>query len=159
MITTLIAIVLSITSILVSAYILLSYRRELNLLRRLVKLLAKRKYKDVLGKTKKLRKRYIVFTIVSEHSFSRKEIEEAVRKNINKVYGFIGLARADPKLVYYEPSLKKGVIRTSHLEKELVITALSLVREVNGKKLVIIPLKTTGTIKRAKKYLYLFEKL
>ena len=89
---------------------------------------------DVATKVKKLRRRYIVFTIISSEKISRQEIESALREKLRELYGIIGLARSDPQLVYYEPSLKRGVIRTSQVMRDHVVAALSLIREVNGKK-------------------------
>ncbi|HIP85069.1 MAG TPA: ribonuclease P, partial [Pyrodictium sp.] len=41
----------------------------------------------------------------------------------------------------------------SHTTKYIVLAALGVVRRVNGKRVLIIPVRTTGTIKRAKKAL------
>ncbi len=145
-----IALALSIASILAIAVLYSSIRR----LREQVKLIVSRKVEEALSRTKRIRKRYIVFTIISEHEFNRKEIEKAVRRKLAVLYGLINLAKADPQLVFYDPKLKRGIIRTSHIMKDYVIAALTTTREINGKKLLIIPVKTTGTIKRAKKIMY-----
>ncbi len=114
--------------------------------------------REVLEKLSKLRRRYIVFTIISSESISRQEFEKALREKLSSLYGVIGLVKSDPQLVYYEPSLKRGVIRTSHLMKDYVVATLSLIKNVNGKKVLVVPVKTTGTIKRAKKILYKIPK-
>ena len=44
-----------------------------------------------------------------------------------------------------------AIIRFSHETKEVIITALTLVQEINGKKVILSPLKTSGTIKSLKK--------
>ena len=44
-----------------------------------------------------------------------------------------------------------GIIRCSHNTKETLISALSLVKEINGTKVILNPLKTSGTIKSIKK--------
>ena len=43
-----------------------------------------------------------------------------------------------------------GIIRCSHQTKETIISALSLVREINGIKVILSPLKTSGTIRSIK---------
>lgn len=149
-----IALMASLISLAIIIYLVYVFKKELVLARSLLR----RKFSSAFKKPNKLRKRYIVFSVISGEKLSKKEIEESIRKKIGKIYGIIGVAKTDPQVVFYDPSIKKGIIRTSHKEKELVIAALSLVREINGKKALIIPLKTTGTIKKAKKYMYSIKK-
>lgn len=40
-----------------------------------------------------------------------------------------------------------GIIRCSHESKETIITALTMVKDFNGKNVIISPVKTSGTIK------------
>ena len=40
-----------------------------------------------------------------------------------------------------------GIIRCSHETKETVITALTMIKNINGKGIIISPIKTSGTIK------------
>lgn len=44
-----------------------------------------------------------------------------------------------------------GIIRCSHQTKETIISALSLVREINGIKVILSPIKTSGTIRSIKR--------
>lgn len=50
-------------------------------------------------------------------------------------------------LVELNPDENCGIIRCSHETKEIIITALTLIQEINGKRLIISPVKTSGTIK------------
>lgn len=43
-----------------------------------------------------------------------------------------------------------GIIRCSHETKEIIITALTLIQEINGKRVILSPIKTSGTIKSLK---------
>ena len=40
-----------------------------------------------------------------------------------------------------------GIIRCSHETKEIIITALTMIKEVNRSGIIISPIKTSGTIK------------
>ena len=40
-----------------------------------------------------------------------------------------------------------GIIRCSHETKETVITAMTMIKEINRKNIIISPVKTSGTIK------------
>lgn len=43
-----------------------------------------------------------------------------------------------------------GIIRCSHKTKEMIITAITLVTEVSGERIIISPIKSSGTIKSLK---------
>lgn len=106
------------------------------------------------SKITKLRKRYVVFVINSDKRFSKKDVEESIRNTMSKLFGSEVLVKADPQLIYFDPTLQRGVVRTTHVYKEYVIATLGLLREINGEKCLVIPMKTTGTIKKARKTLY-----
>ncbi len=153
----LIYILLSILGFL-SIFNLYLYKRNrdrINILEQVIKTLAKKPDKNIY----RIRKRYIVFTILSNNKkYSRREIEKSIREKLREIFGTEALVKADPQLIYYEPNINRGVIRTTHIYKEHVIATLGLVREINGTKCLIIPLKTTGTLKKAKKILYRLRK-
>ena len=44
-----------------------------------------------------------------------------------------------------------GIIRCSHSTKEVVISSLTLITEISGNKVIISPIKTSGTIRGIKK--------
>jgi RNase P/RNase MRP subunit POP5 len=44
-----------------------------------------------------------------------------------------------------------GIIRCSHHTKETIISAISLVKEIEGVKVILSPFKTSGTILSLKK--------
>jgi len=46
-----------------------------------------------------------------------------------------------------------GIIRCSHETKEIIISAITLIRDINGKRVIFSPLRTSGTIKSIKKHL------
>lgn len=44
-----------------------------------------------------------------------------------------------------------GIIRCSHKTKETIISALSLVKEIDGSRVILSPFNTSGTIRALKK--------
>jgi RNase P/RNase MRP subunit POP5 len=44
-----------------------------------------------------------------------------------------------------------GIVRCSHQTKEIVMSALTLITEISGKRIIISPIKTSGTIRSIKK--------
>jgi len=104
---------------------------------------------------RKRRRRYIAFIVVVESGKppEPQAIEKAILDAVKRVGGEIAAADARPRLVYYDPLRGLGIISASHTTKYIVLAALGVVRRVNGKRVLIIPVRTTGTIKRAKKAL------
>jgi len=104
---------------------------------------------------RKRRRRYIAFIVVVESGKppEPQEIEKAILDAVKKVGGEIMVADARPRLVYYDPLRGLGVISASHTTKYIVLAALGIVRRVGRRKVLVIPIRTTGTIKRAKKAL------
>jgi RNase P/RNase MRP subunit POP5 len=43
-----------------------------------------------------------------------------------------------------------GIVRCSHQTKEIVMTALSLITEISGNRVIFSPIKTSGTIRSIK---------
>ncbi len=107
------------------------------------------------------RRRYIAALIVYEGRLppdpreAAKSIEEALRR----LGGELGVAEARPTIVYYDPVRGAMVVRTNHLAVNLVLAALALVRQIGGAKARIIPLRTTGTIRSARRALGVLDKL
>ncbi|KSW11429.1 hypothetical protein CF15_00795 [Pyrodictium occultum] len=104
---------------------------------------------------RKRRRRYIAFYIVYEGDEppSPEEVEQAVKRAVERLAGQLTVALSRLQLVYYDPERAAGVLRASHDTKYLVLAALGLVRRVGGRRAVIIPVRTSGTIKRAKQAL------
>ena len=100
---------------------------------------------------KRIRRRYIVFRIVTEEEFelSPDIIEDLIHSKIEELFGSTSIAMSNIRLVYYDPRKKTGIIATTNEYKSIVIVSLSLIRRVDGKECIVIPLRTYGTIKQA----------
>jgi len=111
---------------------------------------------DFLSKLRaKRRRRYIAFYIVYEGNEppSPQEVEKAIIRAIERLGGQLSVALGGVQLVYYDPERAAGVIRCTHDTKYVVLAAMGIIRKVGGKRAIIIPVRTSGTIKRAKKAL------
>jgi ribonuclease P/MRP protein subunit POP5 len=96
------------------------------------------------------RRRYIVFKILSEKDVNERMIYQNLTVAARRLLGSSFLADSGFQLVYYNPLTKKGVIRVRDPYKYLAIGVLGLIRELGGGSALVIPILTTGTIKRAK---------
>ena len=101
------------------------------------------------------RRRYIVFRLVTEDGSSPPpdEVERALLRSLERLGGQLAVALGRVQLVYYNPDLMAGIVRASHDTKYLVLAAMGMVRRVAGKRALMVPVRTTGTIKRAKQAL------
>ncbi len=101
------------------------------------------------------RRRYIAFCISTEDGvqLDPNKVERTIIEAMTRLGGVLGVAEAKPQLVYYDAKSNCGVFRVTYMSKHLAIAAMGFVRNIGGKKVVIIPLRTSGTVKRAKKSL------
>ncbi len=102
---------------------------------------------------KKARKRYIVFRVLHARGLSASAIEEELKNVLKKLYGEPFVREAMISLVYYDPVRGKGIVRTKHTCKDRVIAGMGFLRSVNGRKVMVIPIRTAGTIKKAREYI------
>ncbi|UCD01066.1 MAG: Rpp14/Pop5 family protein [Promethearchaeota archaeon] len=101
----------------------------------------------------KERQRYIFFRIIKESktNFSQKTILKSIWQSIWRYFGMKEANKIGLWLTELNSDEDYGIIRCSHQTKEIIISALSLVREIDGTKVVLSPIKTSGTIRSLKK--------
>ncbi len=145
------AVLLSISLSIISLIIVLQMYLQT---RKIFRLFKTKRFKPIIKKPLKIRKRYIVFMILSSREFRREEVANIISKGFKEFLGINSLIQADPYLIYYDPRLKRGIIRIAHIYKDQTLAVFDYVNRYILKDAVIIPLKTTGTIKKARKIMY-----
>ena len=95
------------------------------------------------------RQRYILFKVISEHNMTlnKQEILNSIWTSLWKYFGLKEASRVGLWLVDINFLEGFGIIRCSHQTKEVVISALTLITEISGKKIVLSPMITSGTIR------------
>ena len=97
--------------------------------------------------------------MISEQNFSldKQKILNSIWGALWKYFGLKEASRVGLWLVDLDFLKGIGIIRCSHLTKEIVISALTFITEISGKKIILSPIKTSGTIRSIKntKKLYL----
>ncbi|MFP3217180.1 Rpp14/Pop5 family protein [Acidianus sp.] len=97
-------------------------------------------------------KRYIVFYIISEdQKISPKNVEDAIRSAVKELLGSMWLEISNPRVIIYLNDSNEGIISTNRAGYKAVIASLPLVKAVDGKKVLIVPKRTTGSLKKAKR--------
>jgi len=98
------------------------------------------------------RNRYILFKIIHNGilSIDHSDILKSIWKSIWRFFGMKEANKIGLWVIEIDMENEFGIIRCAHQTKEFVITALSLITEINGFKIILSPVKTSGTIKSIK---------
>ena len=87
--------------------------------------------------------------MISEHikHLNNQEILNSIWASLWKYFGLKEASRVGLWLVDINFLEGFGIIKCSHQTKEVVISALTLITEISGNKIVFSPIKTSGTIR------------
>ncbi len=104
--------------------------------------------------TKKERQRYILFKIIkeSEWTFTQQELLNSIWRSIWTFFGMKEANKIGLWLIELDLEKQFGILRCSHETKEIIITALTLIQFIKEKRVILSPIKTSGTVKSIKKY-------
>jgi len=103
----------------------------------------------------KRKRRYLVFSVISDKPFSSvEELGSSLRAALSACLGEVRFHDCKPEVVFYSPGRSRGVIRTAKDCADEVAGCLSMIREARGARLLIIPVRLTGTLRRARWYLF-----
>ncbi|MHA1689201.1 MAG: Rpp14/Pop5 family protein [Promethearchaeota archaeon] len=102
---------------------------------------------------KEERQRYIYFELIVENNFviNKQLLLNVLWASIWKYFGMKIANKIGLWLIEYNPTEGHGILRCSQDTKDEVISALTLIREINRNKVIMAPIKTSGTIRRLKK--------
>ena len=98
------------------------------------------------------KQRYLIFGIHSEHDFSMGEVVKAVWKELYSFLGEKGVSDADPWIMksLFEREKQVGGIKTGREHIHDIRSALTLISEIDGKKVCINTLGVSGTMQSAR---------
>lgn len=104
------------------------------------------------------KQRYILFKIIREENKRGKPIHEkafleALWNIIWRYFGMNTAIKIGLWLLEFNTKENYGIIRCSHTTKEIMISSLSLIRDINQEKMIISPVKTSGTLQTIEKYI------
>jgi len=107
------------------------------------------KASEARGK-RKLSKRYMILKVLGNSS-NIKEIQEIVEDGIIRLFGSSAISLIQPRILYYNPNTAKAILRFKASYKWKLIASLGLSEGLSN-TLILIPIRTTGTLKKARKY-------
>ncbi len=100
--------------------------------------------------TLRQRNRYMVFKILSDSTYDRKQVVNAIWDNMLRLYGESGVSETSLWMMDWDEKKSRGIIKVNHKSVGLVRAGLTLVKEVNGKKALLQVLTISGTLKKAR---------
>ncbi|MGD0422708.1 MAG: Rpp14/Pop5 family protein [Candidatus Bathyarchaeia archaeon] len=92
-------------------------------------------------------RRYVRIKICSPTTVTEEQFAQALTVSIVKYFGEVGLSRIAPKLIRFD-SRKSSVVLA--FAKDHVVemqTALAFIRQVGESEALVLPMRTSGTIK------------
>ena len=96
------------------------------------------------------RRRYIVFSVVSEREVGQRILSQELTRAARSLLGSSFIADSGFSLVYFNPATQRGVIRVRSRYKHAAIAVLSVVRSIGGRPAVLLPVRTSGTLRKAR---------
>lgn len=94
-----------------------------------------------------IRRRYLLFTVSTEHPLGEKKIWETLRDSILTLYGSKGLSLIDPNLIEYNEETKTGIIRCTHDTERFLRASISIIVDISSTPAAIRVQRISGTIK------------
>jgi len=133
----------------------LSYAESRKTRKLLTAVLASGRAREIAGirrrASRRPKRRYIVFRVVSGSEVNERGLNLALLQAARRLVGASVVADSGLQLVYYNPITMKGVLRVRGEYRNLAFGVLGIVRSVGDTRVVLLPLTTAGTIKRARR--------
>jgi len=103
---------------------------------------------------KRVRRRYVVFEVVTSSEVSEEDVRAAIDGSFKRLFGEVGYASVEPKLIFYDKIARRGILRVRSTGLQSLMAALSVIRKVGSAEAMVVPLRVSGTIRKARKYIY-----
>jgi len=97
------------------------------------------------------KKRYIVFEVFPS-GLKEEDMRLSIDRVAREVIGLKGISEAKLKLIYYNEERSRGILRVRREYKYVALAILGLIRNVKNVEVLVTPLTSTGSLKRAKKF-------
>lgn len=106
----------------------------------------------------RMKKRYVVFKTSGEVKISEEDIKKELHSFLLKFFGEYGYSKLGYKLIQFDEKEGLGLIRCERSSLPELLGSLALVESLNKKKVRIISLASSGTIKTLKEKGFSFIK-
>ncbi|HDI52521.1 MAG TPA: ribonuclease P [Candidatus Bathyarchaeota archaeon] len=93
-----------------------------------------------------LRRRYLAFKVEGE-TVKRRDLEEAIKGSVKRLYGLNGLWKLEPTLIDFDEHHRIGIVRCNHRWLPWMRASLTAITEVEGKPIALHVLRVSGTLR------------
>ena len=94
--------------------------------------------------------RYILFKWHDNGILDRRIFSQALSSALVKLYGEVGASRTRLRIIDMGTDDNFAIVRCSHKAVEMVRAAASIIKELNGRPIVLYSVGVSGTIKSLK---------
>ncbi len=92
-------------------------------------------------------RRYLALKIVSEAPFSEMTVLEALEGSVKRSFGEVGLSKLNLRLINFDTSTRRAIVRCNHSNMEELRFAASLIRTIAEEPCVVFSECASGTLK------------
>jgi len=92
-------------------------------------------------------RRYLYIKVYCERTVTEEQFSQALWASILKYFGEIGLSHIAPKIISYDSRKSSAVVAFAKDYVTELHAALAFITRVNESDTLMLPLKTSGTIK------------
>jgi len=94
--------------------------------------------------------RYVVVKIISSNPLTKEDLERLVHKELLQIVGKLHYSKVMPKVVFFDRFRQAGIVRCLNEGTDLLKSGLSMITSYNSEKVHVMPIFTSGTIRKAK---------
>lgn len=91
--------------------------------------------------------RYLQVHLESDSPIAREAFSTAIRSSLKTLYGEIGMAEVDMRILDFDESSAVGIVRCRREAVERLRTVVATVTEVDGKRVLASVRRVSGTIR------------
>lgn len=96
------------------------------------------------------RNRYMTFTVTGDIQPNRKQIVDGIWASLLKMYGEVGASQTSMWVMDWEQTKNSGILKVNHKSVEMLRASMTLLKELNGKKIKTDVSRVCGTLKKAR---------
>ncbi|MBU0757506.1 MAG: ribonuclease P protein component 2 [Nanoarchaeota archaeon] len=103
--------------------------------------------------TLKEKKRYVVFEVISKSDFDKEKLFSAIQDSLLRLIGTLGAGQAGLSIIKkrYDEGKKRGIAKVNNLFVDKFRMAMALIKEIDGKKVIVRTVGVSGILKQAQK--------
>lgn len=94
--------------------------------------------------------RYLLLRVPSEQNISENDLKSALSETIEEFFGIIGLSQISLRIIRYEQSKGRAIVRCRTESTEMLRSSIALLTKISGKSGSISTIGVSGTIKSLK---------